>query len=153
MEIDLAYLDENELLEKDYQEMYVNIINTACTILNLEEDLELSCIIVDDTKIHEINKEYRNIDRSTDVISFALEDNDQFYSPGQPRCLGDIFISIDHAKEQAIDYGHSIDREMCFLFTHGLLHLLGYDHNEEVEEKEMIALQKVILDKVGMERV
>lgn len=153
MEIDLAYLDEDNLLSTNYQEIYENIIREACNHLQLVDDLELSCIIVDDHKIHEINKEYRNIDRSTDVISFALEDNEQFYCPGQPRCLGDIFISNEHAISQSKEYNHTLDREMCFLFTHGLLHLLGYDHMEEKEEQEMIALQKIILDKVGMERV
>lgn len=90
--------------------------------------------------------------RSTDVISFALEDNDQFYVPGMPRSLGDIFISYDHALAQAQEYGHSIEREMCFLFTHGLLHLLGYDHMNEEDEKEMFALQKAILNELGIER-
>ena len=114
--------------------------------------MELSCIIVDDNKIHEINRDYRQIDKSTDVISFAMEDNDQYYVAGMPRSLGDIFISIDHAKTQAKDYGHSLKREMCFLFTHGLLHLLGYDHMNEDDEKEMFDLQKQILTTLQIER-
>ena len=77
-------------------------------------------IIVDNPYIHKINKEYRNIDKTTDVISFALEDSEQYYIEGMPREIGDIFISIDHAKMQAEEYGHSFYREMCFLFTHGL---------------------------------
>ena len=81
-----------------------------------------------------------------------MEDNDQFYVEGMPRSLGDIFISYDHAKVQAIEYGHSLQREMCFLFTHGLLHLLGYDHMNEEDEKEMFALQKEILNELGIER-
>ena len=113
----------------------------------------MSCVLVDDEEIHRINKDYRNIDRATDVISFALEDNDQFYVEGMPRSLGDIFISVDHAKAQAQEYGHSLYREMCFLFTHGLLHLLGYDHMNEDDEKEMFALQKAILDILHIERI
>ena len=112
----------------------------------------MSCILVDDKDIHQINKEYRHIDRSTDVISFALEDNEQFYIEGMPRSIGDIFISVDHARIQAQEYGHSLKREMCFLFTHGLLHLLGYDHMNEDDEKEMFSLQKEILNHLHIER-
>ena len=71
---------------------------------------------------------------------------------GMPRSLGDIFISIDHAKMQAEEYGHSLKREMCFLFTHGLLHLLGFDHMEAEDEKEMIAMQKAILEALAIGR-
>lgn len=151
MEIEFEYIDEDHLSE-DYKEQFLQIIFTTAQLLNIEDDLELSCIIVDDNKIHEINKDYRQIDKSTDVISFAMEDNDQYYVAGMPRSLGDIFISIDHAKTQAKDYGHSLKREMCFLFTHGLLHLLGYDHMNEDDEKEMFDLQKQILTTLQIER-
>ena len=86
------------------------------------------------------------------MISFALEDNEQYYVEGMPRSLGDIFISYDHACAQAKEYGQSLKREMCFLMTHGLLHLLGYDHMNEDEEKEMFSLQKEILNQLGIER-
>ena len=112
----------------------------------------MSCVLVDDEEIHRINKYYRNIDRATDVISFALEDNDQFYVEGMPRSLGDIFISVDHAKAQAQEYGHSLYREMCFLFTHGLLHLLGFDHMKEEDEQEMFAMQDCILQELNIGR-
>ena len=114
MEIDFALVNEVEGFDEDYQQIYLEIIKETVNQLEIDEDLELSCILVDDQKIHEINKEYRNIDRSTDVISFALEDNEQYYVSGMPRSLGDIFISIDHAKMQAEEYGHSLKREMCF---------------------------------------
>lgn len=84
--------------------------------------------------------------------SFALEDNEQFYVPGMPRSIGDIFISVDHAKVQAEEYGHDLKREMCFLFTHGLLHLLGFDHMIEEDEIQMIAMQKSILDALNITR-
>lgn len=151
MEIEFEYIDEDHLSE-DYKEQFLQIIFTTAQLLNIEDDLELSCIIVDDNKIHEINRDYRQIDKSTDVISFAMEDNDQYYVAGMPRSLGDIFISIDHAKTQAKDYGHSLKREMCFLFTHGFLHLLGYDHMNEDDEKEMFDLQKQILTTLQIER-
>lgn len=152
MGIDFAFINEVEDFEEDYEQVYMEIIEEAKKQLQITEDLELSCILVNDEKIHQINKEYRNIDRSTDVISFALEDNEQFYVAGQPRSIGDIFISIDHAKSQAKEYEHSIKREMCFLFTHGLLHLLGFDHMEKEEEETMIAMQKNILDQLEIGR-
>ena len=108
-------------------------------------------IIVDKEKIQEINKTYRNIDRVTDVISFALEDDDSFIKTDF-RVLGDIYICLDKAIEQSRDYGHSLKRELSFLTIHGLLHLLGYDHMTEEEEKEMFGLQEMILNEYGLKR-
>ncbi len=152
MAIDFEYRDDDLLSERNYEEDFNKILETALKHLNIEDDVELACIIVDDKTIHEINRDYRHIDRSTDVISFALEDSDQFYVEGMPRALGDIFISYEHALMQAKEYGHSIYREMCFLFTHGILHLLGYDHMNEEDEKEMFTLQKEILSLLNIER-
>ncbi len=152
MEIDFALINEVKDFKENYQQIYMGIINETVKQLDINENIELSCILVDDQKIHEINKEYRNVDRSTDVISFALEDNEQYYVPGMPRSIGDIFISVDHAKIQADEYGHSLKREMCFLFTHGLLHLLGFDHMEPDEEAKMIAMQKTILEALNIGR-
>ena len=102
-------------------------------------------------KIQEINKTYRNIDRVTDVISFALEDDDSFVKTDF-RVLGDIYICLDKAIEQAKEYGHSLKREISFLTIHGLLHLLGYDHMTEKDEKEMFGLQEMILNEYGLKR-
>lgn len=110
-----------------------------------------SVIIVDNETIHKLNKEYRNIDRETDVISFALED-DKTISDENIRVLGDIYISIDKAKEQAKEYEHSLKRELCFLMTHGFLHLLGYDHMTKEDEDIMFPLQEKILDEYGVKR-
>ena len=112
---------------------------------------EFNIIIVDNKKIHEINREYRNIDRETDVISFALEDNEDI-TYDDFRLLGDIYISIDRVISQAKDYGHSELREICFLATHGILHLLGYDHMEPDDEKEMFDLQNKLLDGYNINR-
>lgn len=101
-------------------------------------------IIVDNPYIHKINKEYRNTDRETDVISFALED-EKSENFSNIRILGDIYISIDKAKEQANLYNHSLERELSFLAVHGLLHLLGYDHMNKEDEKIMFTKQKEIL--------
>ena len=115
-----------------------------------EEDSEFNVIIVDNEKIHEINKTYRNIDRETDVISFALNDDETCNS--FVRVLGDIYISIDKAKSQAEEYGHSLKRELSFLTVHGFLHLLGYDHMEKEDEIKMFSLQNEILKEYGVNR-
>lgn len=152
MNIDFVFDNEVENFENNYEQDFTAIIEQALKTLGIEDDVEVSCVLVDDERIHEINREYRHIDRSTDVISFAMEDNDQFYVEGMPRTLGDIFISVDHAKKQAEEYGHSLKREMCFLFTHGILHLLGYDHMTDEQEKEMFGLQDQILGALSIER-
>ena len=136
-----------DILELDILNDYVKYV-----VKELELDnCEFNIIIVDNKKIHEINREYRNVDRETDVISFALEDNmdikyDDF------RLLGDIYISIDKCYSQALEYGHSKVREICFLATHGILHLLGYDHMEASDEKEMFDLQNKLLDGYNIKR-
>ena len=144
MNIDFVFDNEVENFENNYEQDFTAIIEQALKTLGIEDDVEVSCVLVDDERIHEINREYRHIDRSTDVISFAME--------GMPRTLGDIFISVDHAKKQAEEYGHSLRREMCFLFTHGILHLLGYDHMTDEQEKEMFGLQDKILGALSIER-
>ena len=114
------------------------------------ENVEFNIIFVDNKTIHEINKTYRNIDRVTDVISFALEDNKTIEL--DHRLLGDIYICIERAHEQAIEYGHSFLRELSFLTIHGLLHLLGYDHMTTEEEKIMFNKQEEILNEFGIRR-
>ena len=114
------------------------------------DNVEFNVIFVDSNKIHEINKEYRGIDRVTDVISFALEDNIDIKL--DHRILGDIYICVERAEEQAKEYEHSFLREISFLMIHGLLHLLGYDHMKEEEEKIMFAKQEEILDGYGIRR-
>jgi len=130
-----------------YREYFREILNNAREVLDLPKRVAVSVIFVNDEQIHQINRDYRNIDRPTDVISFALADNkDEIdYIPEE---LGDIFINIDAARRQAVDYQHSEKREICFLFTHGLLHLNGFDHQTKEEEQEMIRYQKLILDKL-----
>lgn len=114
------------------------------------ENVEFNIIFVDSKTIHEINKTYRNVDRVTDVISFALEDNKTIEL--DHRLLGDIYICIEKAEEQAKEYGHSFLRELAFLTIHGLLHLLGYDHMEKEEEKIMFQKQEDILNEFGIRR-
>lgn len=116
------------------------------------ENVSFNLIIVDNDYIHELNKNYRNIDRETDVITFALEDEDTLVMPSDERILGDIYISIDRAKSQAEDFGHSLLRELSFLAVHGFYHLLGYDHMTEEDEKVMFKKQEEVLDAYGIRR-
>lgn len=151
MEADLVVI--NETTEQlDYDNIYQDIIRETTRILGITDDLELACLFVSQAKIRELNRKYRHLDKVTDVISFALEDSRQYYVSAMPRQLGDIFICIDRAKEQAEDYGHSLEREMAFLFTHGLLHLLGYDHLTKEDEKVMFDLQDQILNNLNIKR-
>ncbi len=114
------------------------------------ENVEFNIIFVDSETIHDMNRTYRNVDRVTDVISFALEDNKTIEL--DHRLLGDIYICIEKAEEQAKEYGHSFLRELSFLTIHGLLHLLGYDHMEKDEEEIMFKKQEDILNEFGIRR-
>ena len=114
--------------------------------------VEFNVIIVDNNYIHELNKNYRNIDRETDVITFALEDDNTVVNGSDVRVLGDIYISVDKARSQAEEYGHSFLRELSFLAVHGFYHLLGYDHMTEAEEKVMFAKQEEVLSECGIKR-
>lgn len=116
------------------------------------EGINFNLIIVDNEYIHELNKNYRNIDRETDVITFALEDEDTMVLPENVRVLGDIYISIDKARSQADEYGHSFLREICFLAVHGFYHLLGYDHMTPEDEKIMFSKQEEVLNAYGITR-
>jgi probable rRNA maturation factor len=124
------------------------------------EEGEVALTFVDDEQIHELNRTYRGIDRPTDVLSFAMLEEgegeiDIAFDEEEEvpvEMLGDIIISVDRAIAQSEEYGHSLEREIGFLFVHGFLHLLGYDHDEEEAEREMFAKQEEILRKAGLER-
>ncbi|MCH5171669.1 MAG: rRNA maturation RNase YbeY [Erysipelotrichales bacterium] len=141
---------ENEYDENfnEYETIYENLMIKAFEHLNIKADYEVDVNLVNNETIHEINKEYRKIDRPTDVISFAFLDeiDGEVKIKGDVKTLlGEIIISVDKAKEQAEEYGHSLIREMSFLFVHGLLHLLGYDHMKKEDEEVMFGLQEEIL--------
>ena len=131
---DYSYLDE--------------VLNHTLDKLNIK-NAYFSIIFIDDEEMHRMNLEYKGIDRTTDVLSFALEDNDNIVS--EIRNLGDVFISIPKMISQANEYGHSEKRELSFLSVHGLLHLLGYDHTRsEEEEKIQFGLQDEILNDLNI---
>lgn len=128
----------------------IDLVNFALEYQKINNAI-FNIIIVDESKIQEINKLYRNKDSVTDVISFALEDDDSFVKT-DIRVLGDIYICLKRAKDQATEYGHSFLRELSFLTIHGLLHLLGYDHMIESDEKIMFKLQEMILNEYGIKK-
>ncbi|KWW21679.1 MULTISPECIES: rRNA maturation RNase YbeY [Bacillaceae] len=149
-------MDETNEVTEEAQQLVESILQFAAKKEKIEEDTELSVTFVDNERIREINKEYRHKDAATDVISFALEemgeDEVEIIGGEMPRMLGDIIISIERTKEQAEEYGHSFDRELGFLALHGFLHLLGFDHMNEEEEKVMFTKQKEILEEYGLSR-
>lgn len=127
---------------------YVNpVFIKTIQILNKSETLECSLILLDDAQMQLINNEYRGKDSTTDVISFAALEGDQVSS--DENYIGDVFINMDAMQRQARAYGHSRKREFCFLLAHGLLHCLGYDHQNEIEERTMFDLQELILNEIA----
>lgn len=136
-------------LYKDYDYLY-EVLDAALEHEKVTNAI-FSIVFVEDEEIHKMNREYRGVDRVTDVISFAFEDNNDIVY-NEIRMLGDIFICIPQMKRQAKEYGHSEKRELSFLAVHGILHLLGYDHMTEEDEKVMFALQELILDGKNIKR-
>lgn len=130
-----------------YEEGMQRVASSAEKLLGLPKNREISVTFVRSRTMRVINREYRGIDRPTDVISFAIQDAEMQLEE-EAGDLGDIFINIDYAFRQAREYGHSDLREILFLFTHGLLHCLGYDHMEEEDGKVMFELQDRILDPI-----
>lgn len=137
---------------KSFKSIYRKIVKTVKKELGIDSALGLSVTYCDNEYIRELNKNYRNKDSATDVLSFAIEDGEdlsfieELKKALSVREIGDIVISYERASEQASEYGHSLERELCFLFVHGVLHLLGYDHMEKDDEKVMFDLQNKILD-------
>ena len=141
----------NETSKKIDLEEEKKIIEYALKYEKLE-NVEFNVIFVDSKTIRKINKDYRGIDRVTDVISFALEDGEGIKDFEFGRLLGDIYICVEKMQEQAEEYGHSLLREQGFLTVHGLLHLLGYDHMTKEDEEKMFKEQELILDGYGLKR-
>lgn len=138
--------------EKEYDTLavtYKDLAEKTFKLLKVKTNYEVDVSLTDDETIQEINRDYRNIDRVTDVISFAFnddkEESHQIKDPKTLRMLGEILICLPQAKRQALSIGNSLERELSFLFIHGLLHLLGYDHQTKEEETIMFSLQDKIL--------
>ena len=141
-------------LTEDVEALIHTVLNETARRHDLTELAEVSLTLVDDEQIHEINREYRDVDRPTDVISFALEEGEEPAVIGGPAemLLGEIVISMETARRQAEEYGHTLAREVAFLALHGMLHLLGYDHMTAADEKRMFDKQTEILTALGVTR-
>ena len=156
MKLEIDFFDEENALNQEELIQIEQLLNFAAANEGVQSGSELSVTFVSNERIQEINREYRDKDQPTDVISFAMEELGEgeleILGAEIPRILGDIIISIPKAREQAEEYNHSFMREIGFLAVHGFLHLLGYDHLTADEEKEMVEKQKEILEGYGLER-
>lgn len=156
--MDLQIIDETQKVSQHQLKLVQGVLEYAADYLDLPENTEMSVTLMDNEHIHQINKKYRGIDKPTDVISFAMEedgDESDIFLPTDfemPKNLGDLMISMEKVVEQAEYLGHSTDRELGFLTVHGFLHLNGYDHMKIEDEKEMFGLQTEILDGYGLQR-
>jgi metalloprotein, YbeY/UPF0054 family len=141
---------------QELQKTINKVVKAIAKSRKLSANTELSILLVDNSYIQELNSIYRNINSPTDVLSFAMneyaEDEPDYDFSNELNVLGDIVISMEKAQAQSEEYGHSLEREMGFLVAHGMLHLLGFDHETEEEEKAMHDLQEKILHSVDLER-
>lgn len=133
----------NYVNTSNYRSFMNEVAKEASKELNVTENKLLNVVICDNDMIKEYNKNYRNIDKETDVLSFPSDEEGE---------LGDILISIDKAKSQAKEYGHTLKRELAFLLCHGILHCLGFDHMTKEEEEIMFSLQEKILNACDIRR-
>ena len=152
MNTTISFEPETLTVEKNLLEEILRAADVVGEIYGVE-NCELSVTLTDDEHIHALNKKFRGVDRATDVLSFAFRESDEPEVIGADfEILGDVIISLERAKVQAEEFGHSFLREIIFLEVHGLLHLLGYDHVEEDERLEMEAEQRFVMDKLGIGR-
>ena len=156
MEIIISKEPETIDIDKSIIEDIKRAVETIGELYDVK-DSEVRITLTDDKTIHELNRDYRGIDRPTDVLSFAFHESDEpeIITDDVDEAidtLGDIIISVERAKSQAEDYGHSLRREVVFLTVHGMLHLLGYDHMEESERLEMEKEQEYIMSQLGINR-
>lgn len=152
----IDFQDQTQQLDEEEINLLNRLLRFAAKKENIPTDAEISVSIVNNQEIQEINRDYRQKDAPTDVISFAMQETVEgemeILGEDIPLMLGDIIISIDKVKEQAEEYNHSFQRELGFLAVHGLLHLLGYDHMNVEDEKKMFSRQDEILGEFGLER-
>lgn len=157
MEITVNNVQQKTQLPQNFEESIQDCVRCACSLEGLE-DYEVGITIMDDEGIRLLNRDYRGLDTPTDVLSFSVmersEDEPEIIEGGDEELLilGDIVISAEAVERQAEEYGHSVRRELCFLVVHGVLHLLGYDHQDEDAEKAMFQKQTQILEQLNISR-
>lgn len=158
--MNLEIINDEQLVTTEREQWMRDLIEFAAKELDEAPDTEMSISLVSDDEIQRVNREYRQKDRATDVISFAIEDDESDLPNFEelaseldiPRNIGDLIIAPHYVAEQAKNYGHSFDREFGYTLVHGFLHLNGYDHIDPEDEKVMIGLQEKILDNYGLKR-
>ena len=152
MNTNISFEPENLTVEESLLDEILRAANVVGEVYGVE-NAELSITLTDDSHIHALNKKFRGVDRPTDVLSFAFRESDEPEIIGADfEILGDVIISLERAKMQAVEFGHSFLREVIFLEVHGLLHLLGYDHIDDDERREMEAEQKFIMTRLNILR-
>ena len=153
MEVIISNYPEELAVPQEYVDNVTSAAEMVGRLYGVENG-EVSITLTDNAYIHKLNKQYRGIDRPTDVLSFALNESEEPEIEGgmTVNVLGDLIISVERAEEQAADFGHSVRREMAFLTVHGMLHLLGYDHMKDEEREEMEAEQRFVMEKLGISR-
>ena len=153
MEIELRTEPEELSVSEEERAAVRRAIETVGRLYGAE-GAEVSVTLTDDAHIHVINREYRNVDRPTDVISFALTESEEpeIIGGGEHEVLGDLIISLERMRAQAAEYGHTELRELSFLTVHGMLHLLGYDHMEAEERQEMEEEQRAVMEELEITR-
>lgn len=158
MEIIVQNMQDKLDIKKQIENMIKNAVKTCLEHECFSMPCEVSVLLVDDKRISELNKRLRGIDLPTDVLSFPIVDMKEGtvkstlgdVDPDKKSILlGDIVISVETAYKQAVEYGHTFEREIAFLTTHGVFHLLGYDHDDRESEKVMMGKQKAVLEKLG----
>ena len=154
---EITYLDLN--VNNEYEETIKKVLNQCYKEENLEDSkLVITITLTTPENIQEINKEYRNVDRATDVLSFPMFEKDELDNKIRDKdflhedILGDIIISIEKVKEQAKEYGHSFERELSYMVVHGFYHLMGYDHMNDIEKAEMRKKEDNVLNKLNITR-
>ncbi len=152
MEIIFDDRQEFKKLEADLMEKIEAVMKACLEYESYSDDYEVSLSFVTNEEIRELNRNFRNIDRVTDVLSFPMMTDDDFEIEYEEESLGDIVISIERASEQAKEYGHSLEREVCFLVCHSMFHLLGYDHMQDDEAKDMRSREEAVLQKLEITR-
>ena len=139
-------------IDEDILDKVERVMLAVLDYENYDDNYEVSLSFVDNEEIRNLNREFRNIDRVTDVLSFPMLSDDEFDIEYEVESLGDIVISIQRADEQAEEFDHSLEREICFLVCHSMFHLLGYDHMEEEEAKDMHRREEEVLNGLDITR-
>lgn len=151
MEVSIDNRQNKVVCGEELEKLILDAIEMSLKKEGIDDHVEVSVSFVDNHEIQQLNKEYRNIDKPTDVLSFPLHENLENITP--PICLGDIVISLEKAVEQSEEYNHSYNREVAFLTVHSMFHLMGYDHDTEENTKQMRHKEEEVLQALGILRV